>query len=119
MTLLSRTLPVRRFVGTAVLTALLTAVSTPAFAASPTPGPDSPFSAKAVARAVAPAVESAAPAVRPASTPAAETPAPKTPRQSESFFKSRRGALVLAVFAVGAGYAIYSSREDRIKGINR
>jgi hypothetical protein len=50
-------------------------------------------------------------------TPA--VPAPKVPQQSRSFFKSRTGAIVLAVFAVGTGYAIYSAREDRIRGINR
>jgi hypothetical protein len=33
--------------------------------------------------------------------------------------KSRAGMLVLGAFVVGTGYAIYSAREDRIKGINR
>ena len=33
---------------------------------------------------------------------------------SPSFFKSPAGVAVLAVFAAGVGYAIYSTRNDRI-----
>jgi len=34
--------------------------------------------------------------------------------QSTSFFKSRPGAIALAVMVFGAGYAIYSTSHDRI-----
>ncbi len=106
---------VRRLVGTAVTTALLTAGTAPAFAATPdrTPGP---LSKRAIARVVA----ASTPAVAaPATAPAA--PAPKAPKQSgsESFFKSRAGVLILGAFVVGTGYAIYSAKNDRIKGLNR
>lgn len=42
-----------------------------------------------------------------------------TPAQagkSGSFFKTRAGLMVIAVMAVGTGYAIYSAKEDRIRG---
>jgi hypothetical protein len=45
--------------------------------------------------------------------------APKTPSQatkSGSFFKTRTGVAVLVVMAVGTGYALYSAKEDRIRG---
>lgn len=35
--------------------------------------------------------------------------------QDRSFFKTGPGILVLAVMAVGTGYAIYSTQNDRIK----
>jgi hypothetical protein len=34
--------------------------------------------------------------------------------ESPSFFKTRTGMVVLAVVAVGTGYAIYSAKNDRI-----
>ncbi|MGE3345707.1 MAG: hypothetical protein AB7L71_19970 [Vicinamibacterales bacterium] len=106
---------VRRLVGTAVVTALLTTVSAPAFAATPDKTPD-PLSKRAIAAVVA--------ATPPTATPAAaapSAPAPKAPKQSggDSFFKSRTGILVLGAFVVGTGYAIYSAKNDRIKGLNR
>ena len=97
------------------MAAMMTAIAAPALASTPENNKaPSPFSTKAVAKVVATTVPAVAP-----STPA--TPATPAPKQSgsQSFFKSRAGLLVLGVFAVGTGYAIYSAREDRIKGINR
>jgi hypothetical protein len=37
-----------------------------------------------------------------------------TDKQSPSFFRTGAGAVVLAVMAVGAGYAIYSASHDKI-----
>jgi hypothetical protein len=34
---------------------------------------------------------------------------------SPSFFRTRGGMAVLAVFAAGVGYALYSAKHDRIK----
>lgn len=105
---------VPRLVGTAVITALLSAIATPAFASSPTTPTPSPFSAAALAKTV-----NSTPAPLAATTATtAKTPA-KARQASGSFFKSRVGVMVIAVFAVGTGYAIYSSQEDRIRGLNR
>jgi hypothetical protein len=109
---------VRRVAGTAAITALLTTIAAPAFAASPTTPTPSPFSPAAVAKVVARTVVSseAAPAVAATTAPAKA----KAEKQAQgSFMKSKVGVLVAAVFAVGTGYAIYSAREDRIRGLNR
>lgn len=112
MTLRSCPVMVRCLTTAGVMTALLTLAAAPAMAASPNPtGPPS-FSPRAVAMVVA-ASESAPTSVAPAKT------APKQAAGSKGFLKTRTGLLVLAVMAVGTGYAIYSSKEDRIKGINR
>ena len=39
----------------------------------------------------------------------------QTPQRDGSFFKTKTGLVALAVMAVGVGYAIYSTQEDRIK----
>ena len=112
MTLRSCPVMARRLTTAGVMTALLTLAAAPAMAASPNPtGPPS-FSPRAVAKVVA-ASESAPTSVAPAKT------APKQATASKGFLKTRTGLLVLAVMAVGTGYAIYSSKEDRIRGINR
>jgi hypothetical protein len=105
---------VPRVAGTAVIAALLSTMAAPAFAASPsTPTTPSlsPFSAAAVERVV-----------KSTPAPVAKTPA-KTPAKAKqasgSFIKSKMGMAVIAVFAVGTGYAIYSAKEDRIRGLNR
>lgn len=105
---------VPRVAGTAVIAALLSTLAAPAFAASPsspTPPASSPFSAAAVERAV-----KSAPA--PVATTPAKAPA-KAKQASGSFIRSKMGMAVIAVFAVGTGYAIYSAKEDRIRGLNR
>lgn len=120
MTHRSWAVPVRRLAGTAVVTAVLAGTAAPAFAARPTPTPApapaaSPFSTDAIARAVTATIPAAVAAPVPAR---AAVPA-KAPQASEGFFKSRKGVLVLAAFAVGTGYAIHSARKDRIHGLNR
>lgn len=35
-------------------------------------------------------------------------------KQSSGFFKSRAGAVAIAVMGVGVGYAVYSTKHDRI-----
>jgi hypothetical protein len=37
-----------------------------------------------------------------------------SPTQGGSFFKSKPGLIALAVMAAGAGYALYSAKNDRI-----
>jgi hypothetical protein len=37
-----------------------------------------------------------------------------TPTRDTSFFKSKPGIIALTVLAIGAGYAIYSTQNDRI-----
>lgn len=96
-----------RLAGMAVLTAILSSIASPAFAS--TPSPSSPFSAAAVAKVVK---ESPVP-VATATTPVA------APQANGSFIKSRTGVMIVAIFAVGTGYALYSLREDRIRGLNR
>ncbi len=117
MTLCSRSMHVRRLTVTAVVTAVLSAVAVPAFADTPPTksAHSAPFSASSLSKAVAPAVTTATPAaaVAPATAPA------KAPQQSEGFFKSRTGMIVLAAMAIGTGYAVYSAKEDRIRGIGR
>lgn len=89
--------------------ALLTLAAAPAMAASPNPTTPVSFSSSAVAKVVA---KSEAPT-------AAAKAAPKQTTASKGFLKTRTGLLVLAVMAVGTGYAVYSAKEDRIRGINR
>lgn len=114
---------VRQLVGMAVATALLTTVAAPAFAATPDKTA-APLSSRAIAKVVAasPTPAPAASAVAPAASAVAPAaPAPKAPKQSGggSFFKSRTGVLILSAFVVGTGYALYSAKNDRIKGLNR
>lgn len=101
-----------RLAGMAVITAVLSAIATPAFASTPTLPTPSPFSAAALAKTV-----KSAPIAASTATPA-KAPA-KARQASGSFMKSKVGVLVIAVFAVGTGYAMYSAREDRIRGLNR
>ncbi len=62
------------------------------------------------ARVIARAVASARPTREAAQMPA-------TP--SKGFFKSRMGLLVIVTMAVGTGYALYSAKQDRVRGSNR
>jgi hypothetical protein len=54
---------------------------------------------------------------------AAQTPQtpqnPKADLQSGSFFKTAAGIATLVIFGAGVGYALYSSREDRIRSTGR
>jgi len=49
-----------------------------------------------------------------ASPRAAAQQAPTTGDRSGSFFKSPVGLVILATFAAGIGYALYSTQNDRI-----
>jgi hypothetical protein len=102
---------VRRLAATAVIVAFLTTVFVPAIAAQAQSANSNVFSSKSIEKAVA---------NHSATSKAVE--APKTPKQATktgSFFKTRTGVLVLAIMAVGTGYALYSVKEDRIKGSTR
>lgn len=49
-----------------------------------------------------------------------QTPSTEDPQLSSgSFFKKPLGIAVLAAFGVGVGYALYSSRDDRIRSSGR
>jgi hypothetical protein len=49
-----------------------------------------------------------------------QTPPAEDPQLSSgSFFKKPLGIAVLAAFGVGVGYALYSSRNDRIRSTGR
>ena len=96
----------RRVTGLGVVVALLVTTFAPAMAASQAPPTDPPsFSTKSIAKVVA--------NTKPAAD-ASKTPAQAT--KSGSFFKTRTGLVVIAVMAVGTGYALYSSSHDRIRG---
>ena len=46
-------------------------------------------------------------------TPAPQPPPASTPTTPSSFFKSRRGAVTLALMGAGAGFALWSIQHDR------
>jgi hypothetical protein len=106
----------RRLVGVGVMSAILVTAFVPAMAASQAqPNDASAFSNKSIAKVVANTTSEDL--VRSERSPA-EAPKKAQPPRS-GFFKTRTGLVVLAVMAVGTGYAVYSAKEDRIKGINR
>lgn len=55
----------------------------------------------------------------PARGQAAGATADKSVLGSASFFKSKAGAIALAVVAAGAGYAFYAAKHDRINSVAR
>ena len=114
----SRSVQFRRLAGLGVITALLVTAFAPVMSASQEPATNSPsFSTRSIAKVVA--TSSPAP-VRMNRTAAEAAKTTKTqPGNSGPFFKTRTGLVVLAVMAVGTGYALYSAKEDRIHGSNR
>jgi len=103
----------RRLVGVGVMVAFLATAFVPAVAAQAPSTDSNAFSNKSIEKAVANTK------VAPEAGRRANDDAPKTPAQatkSGSFFKTRTGVLVLVVMAAGTGYALYSVKEDRIKG---
>ena len=104
----------RRLVGAGLMVAFLATAFAPAMAASQAQPTDSnAFSNKSIAKVVA----STNPA--PEKVSGGKNDAPKTPAQStrsSSFFKTRVGVAAIVVMAVGTGYALYSLKEDRIRG---
>ncbi len=104
----------RRLIGVGVITTFMATAFVPAMAASQEQATGSlALSNKSIAKVVANTTPEAL--VRNDSAPAAsKTPAQAT--KSGSFFKTRTGVVVLAIMAVGTGYAVYSAKEDRIRG---
>jgi len=130
MTYRSWTVHVRRLAGAAVVTAVLAGSAAPAFAADSTTTPTPPRSFSATlttpATPVTPTTTDVFTRALAATPPAtvetsAATPAttPAKAQTSDGFLKSRTGIIVVAIFAVGTGYAMYSAKEDRIHGRNR
>lgn len=108
------TVHVRRLAGLGVIIALLATTFAPAMAASQGPPADSPsFSTRSITKMVANAT--------PDNRLRTDKMAPEAPKKAQatrsgSFFKTRTGLLVIAVMAAGTGYALYSAKEDRIRG---
>jgi len=103
----------RRAAGLGVVMALLVSPFAPAMAASQGSPADSPsFSPRSIAKVMATTTPASARVDRTPGTPAKTTQATK----SGSFFKTRTGLMVIAIMAVGTGYAVYSAKEDRIRG---
>ena len=102
----------RRWVGACVMLAFLAATFVPALSAQTQTTNANALSSKSIEKAVATANVTAE---------APKTPkAPKQPaNKTGSFFKTRAGIVVLAVMAVGTGYALYSVKEDRIHSAAR
>jgi hypothetical protein len=105
----------RRLAGLGVIAALLATAFAPAVAASQGPPATSPsFSTRSIEKVVATqsldSLRMSWKAADPAKT------APKQATESGSFFKTRTGLLVIVAMAAGTGYALYSAKEDRIRG---
>lgn len=118
---------VRRLAGAAVVTAVLAGTVAPAFAAdsptTPSPRPSltmttSTTPTPTTTDVFTPALAATPPATVPSSA-ATPAPTPAKAQTSDGFLKSRAGVIVIAIFAAGTGYAIYSAKEDRIRGRNR
>ena len=101
-----------------LLAAALVAASLPVQAAEPPPTASVPARPSLLAQAQLAAATNLAnpsPATRfQAATPQAAAPVTTDGRDKWSFFKSPVGIAVMATFAVGVGYAIYSTQNDRI-----
>ena len=115
-------LPRRQWSRALLLVLCATLVPLPVMAADAIPRPDSPPPSAAsspapdLKGAVAKAVDRNLVATR---TAAARRATQSTGPDSPSFFRTKTGILVLTVFAVGVGYAIYSTRADRIHSPGR
>ncbi len=108
----------RRLTGLVVMTALLATVFAPATQASQAPPADSPsFSTRSIAKVIAARSPDSPPLKR--ATARSPKATPKQATASKPFFKTRTGFLVLAVMAVGVGYAAYSAKNDRVHGAGR
>jgi hypothetical protein len=85
--------------------------------AGDSPGP--PPSTKTLAQSVQKAVEYEVSKTVKATVPAAARQDSPASRSSASFFKTRTGVITLVAIAAGAGYALYSTSNDRVKSPNR
>jgi hypothetical protein len=105
----------RRFAGgvVAILAAALFALPQPALAASA--AAESPRPATLSLHAQAQLAAAATLPTARAATSAAQEPSSAGPDRSRwSFFKSPAGVAVMVGLAVGVGYALYSTQNDRI-----
>mgnify|MGYP000367032755 CR=1 FL=1 len=105
---------VRRLAGLGLIMALLVTAFSPVMAASQDAPASPSFSTRSMAKVVATKNPESARLNRTAAD--ATTTAPKQATSSGSFFRTRTGLLVIAAMAVGTGYAVYSAKEDRIRG---
>jgi|FLOH01.1.fsa_nt_gi hypothetical protein len=98
-----------------VITAFLTLVAVPAMAASSDPPTVPSFSSRSLAAIVA---KTAPPSVLTTNlAPERTKSSTQTPAARKgSFLKTRTGLLVIGVMALGTGYALYSAKNDRIRG---
>ena len=84
----------------------LTAVAPPALAASPSPRPLTNAAAAKVA---------AIPDAALAQSPQATAPAATKPADGQSFLRSPKGAIAVALLAGALGYTVYSFSHDRVQ----
>ena len=106
----------RRLTGISLAAAVMATTIAPAFAATPGSPTGSPsFSTRSIAKVMANTTPDTTVSRAP-TTPDAPKTTQAQATKSGSFFKTRAGMLVIAVMAVGTGYAIYSAKEDRIRG---
>jgi hypothetical protein len=91
------------------LALVVAAIPLPALAG----GPGQPAARPGI-RASAANVVASTPLAHSASQATQATPDAKAQLDSGSFFKTPAGLAIIAVVAAGAGYAIYSTRHDRI-----
>ena len=111
----SRHVCFRRLAGLGAIAALLATAFAPAVAASQGPPAASPaFSIPSIDKLITPKKPDSVRMSRTAVDPAKTTP--KQARNSGSFFRTRTGLLVVVAMAAGTGYALYSAKEDRIRG---
>jgi hypothetical protein len=99
------------------LAALVAALPPLPLAASDTAPSTTPVAAKpntlqAAVRAAA--VRESAAVATPHASPARRADQSGSSTQSTGFFRSKPGAVALAVMVLGAGYAVYSASHDRI-----
>jgi hypothetical protein len=100
----------------AVLAAL---VPLPALAGEKTSSAPAPGIRATVDRIVAREAANAASGAVSSRTAQEANPTDRSQLESGSFFKSPAGIICLAVVGAGVGYAIYSSRHDRIHSVAR
>jgi hypothetical protein len=85
-----------------------------AAASDPAPGPSTPKMTIQSAVHAAAVKEAAVVAPAPRAKAARRADQGSSSKQSTGFFRTGPGAVVLAVMAVGTGYAIYSASHDKI-----
>lgn len=97
---------------TLLLAAAVAAAPLPATAGAPSPQPLKAAGIHATGQAIVAAQVLAAPALPAAARSAA---AAQTDLGSRSFFKTPAGVITLVAMAAGVGFALYSTKSDRVK----